>query len=81
MKWISVKKNTPNTPREVLCVDALRNYFIGRYYPRNGWMVSMYDEPDKSNEYNPDVTHWCEIKPPKRGFLSRILHPKRKNKK
>lgn len=71
----------PDTTREVLCVDALRNYFIGYYTKRNGWMVSMYDEPDKSNEDNPDVTHWCEIKPPKRGFFSRILHLRRKIKK
>lgn len=41
----------------------------------------MYDEPDKSNEDNPDVTHWCEIKPPKRGFFSRIFHLRRKIKK
>ena len=68
MKWISVKKGTPNTPREVLCVDAIGNYFIGYYTERDGWMVSMYDEPDKSNEYNPDVTHWGEI--PKIGILS-----------
>ena len=31
MKWISVKKSTPNTPREVLCVDAIGYYFIGYY--------------------------------------------------
>ena len=90
MKWISVKKRVPTTPVEVLCRDALGNYFIGYYHSgrsitdgnrRNEWMVSMYDEPDKSNEDNPDVTHWCEIKPPKRGFFSRILHLTRKIKK
>ena len=81
MKWINVKKSTPNTPREVLCVDAIGNYFIGYYTERDGWVVSMYDEPDKSNEDNPDVTHWCEIKAPKSGFLFRILHPKRKSRK
>ena len=80
MKWINVKKKTPNTSREVLCVDAIGNYFIGRYI-MTGWEISMYDEPDKSNEYNPDVTHWCEIKAPKSGFFSRILHPKRKSSK
>ncbi|MBQ6958113.1 MAG: DUF551 domain-containing protein [Bacteroidales bacterium] len=81
MKWISVKKSKPNNTREVLCVDALGNYFIGYISERDGWMVSMYDEPDKSNEYNPDVTHWCEIKAPKSGFLFSILHPKRKSRK
>ena len=80
MKWISVKKSTPNTSREVLCVDAIGNYFVGRYI-MTGWEISMYDEPDKTNEDNPEVTHWCEIKPPKRGFFSRILHLKRKSRK
>ena len=80
MKWISVKKSTPNTSREVLCVDAIGNYFVGRYV-MTGWEISMYDEPDKTNEDNPEVTHWCEIKPPKSGFFSRILHLKRKSRK
>lgn len=81
MKWISVTKSTPNTPREVLCIDAIGNYFIGYYTKRDCWMVSVYDEPDKSNEDNLDVTHWCEIKAPKPRFFSRILHPRCKSKK
>jgi len=61
-------------------VDAIGNYFVGRYI-MTGWEISMYDEPDKTNEDNPEVTHWCEIKPPKPGFFSRILHLKRKSRK
>jgi len=60
--WHKVKDSLPNSTREVLCKDAIGNFFIGRYYKKSqGWMVMMYDDCDKSNEDNPPVVKWCEI--------------------
>ena len=58
----SSEDSLPDNNREVLCKDAIGNFFIGRYY-NNGdyWEVSMYDEPDKSNEDNPPVIMWMDI--------------------
>ena len=61
-RWHKVEDSLPDNNREVLCKDAIGNFFIGRYY-NNGdyWEVSMYDEPDKSNEDNPPVIMWMDI--------------------
>lgn len=61
-RWHKVKESLPDNPREVLCKDAIGNFFIGRYYKESGsWEVSMYDDVDKSNEDNPPVIMWCDI--------------------
>ena len=61
-RWHKAEDSLPDNNREVLCKDAIGNFFIGRYY-NNGdyWEVSMYDEPDKSNEDNPPVIMWMDI--------------------
>ena len=60
-RWHKVEDSLPDSTREVLCKDAIGNYFIGRYYSKGVWEVSMYDDCDKSNEDNPPVVKWCEI--------------------
>lgn len=61
-RWHKVKDSLPNSAREVLCKDAIGNFFIGRYYKSTqSWEVVMYDDFDKSNEDNPPVIEWCEI--------------------
>lgn len=61
-RWHKVKDSLPNSTREVLCKDAIGNFFIGRYYKSTqSWEVVMYDDCDKSNEDNPPVVKWCEI--------------------
>lgn len=60
-RWHNVKDSLPDSPREVLCKDAIGNYFIGRYYSKGLWEVSMYDDCDKSNEDNPPVVMWIDI--------------------
>lgn len=60
--WHKVKDSLPDNTREVICKDAIGNFFIGRYYKgSNSWEVSMYDDCDKSNEDNPPVVMWCDI--------------------
>ena len=61
-RWHKVKDSLPDNSREVLCKDAIGNFFIGRYYRKSQcWEVMMYDDCDKSNEDNPPVVEWCEI--------------------
>ena len=60
-RWHKVSDSLPDTPREVLCKDAIGNYFIGRYYGTEPWVVSVYDDTDKTNEYNPPVVEWADI--------------------
>lgn len=60
-RWHNVKDSLPDSTREVLCKDAIGNYFIGRYYSKGVWEVSMYDDCDKSNEDNPPVVMWIDI--------------------
>lgn len=60
-RWHKVKDSLPDSAREVLCKDAIGNYFIGRYYSKGVWEVSMYDDCDKSNEDNPPVVMWIDI--------------------
>lgn len=60
-RWHKVSDSLPDTPREVLCKDAIGNYFIGRYYGKEPWEVSVYDDTDKTNEYNPPVVEWADI--------------------
>ena len=61
-RWHKVADSFPNSSREVICKDAIGNFFIGRYYKgSNSWEVSMYDDIDKSNEDNPPVVMWCDI--------------------
>ena len=61
-RWHKVTDSLPNKAREVLCKDAIGNFFIGRYYQKSqSWEVMMYDDCDKSNEHNPPVVKWCEI--------------------
>ena len=60
-RWQKVADSLPDTSREVLCQDAIGNYFIGRYYGKNDWEVSVYDDEDKSNELNPPVVRWMDI--------------------
>lgn len=60
--WHKVADSFPDSTREVICKDAIGNFFIGRYYKGSGsWEVSMYDDSDKSNEDNPPVIMWCDI--------------------
>lgn len=60
--WHKVADSFPDSTREVICKDAIGNFFIGRYYKgSNSWEVSMYDDADKSNEDNPPVVMWCDI--------------------
>ena len=61
-RWHKVEDSLPDNAREVLCKDAIGNFFIGRYYNDGDyWEVSMYDEPDKSNKDNPPVIMWVNI--------------------
>ena len=61
-RWYKVKDSLPDNAREVLCKDAIGNFFIGRYYKKSqSWEVMVYDDCMKSNEYNPPVVKWCEI--------------------
>lgn len=61
-RWHKVGDSLPDSAREVICKDAIGNFFIGRYYKGSGsWEVSMYDDVDKSNEDNPPVIMWCDI--------------------
>lgn len=61
-RWHKVVDSLPDNPRQVLCKDAIGNFFIGRYYKSSkSWEVVMYDDWDKSNEDNPPVVKWCEI--------------------
>ena len=61
-RWHKVGDSLPDSAREVICKDAIGNFFIGRYYKESGsWEVSMYDDVDKSNEDNPPVIMWCDI--------------------
>lgn len=60
-RWHKVEDSLPNNTREVLCKDAIGNYFIGRYYSKGIWEISMYDDCDKSNEDNPPVAMWIDI--------------------
>ena len=60
-RWHKVEDSLPNNTREVLCKDAIGNYFIGRYYSKGIWEISMYDDCDKSNEDNPPVVMWIDI--------------------
>lgn len=59
--WHKVSDSLPDNTREVLCKDAIGNYFIGRYYSKGIWEISMYDDCDKSNEDNPPVVMWIDI--------------------
>jgi len=60
--WHKVTDSLPDSAREVLCKDAIGNFFIGRYYKSSqNWEVMMYDDCDKSNEDNPPVVSWCDI--------------------
>lgn len=60
--WHKVADSFPDNTREVICKDAIGNFFIGRYYKGSkSWVVSMYDDADKSNEDNPPVVMWCDI--------------------
>lgn len=60
--WHKVVDSFPDSTREVICKDAIGNFFIGRYYKgNNSWEVSMYDDINKSNEDNPPVVMWCDI--------------------
>ena len=61
-RWHKVIDFLPNSAKEVLCKDAIGNFFIGRYYKSTqSWEVVMYDDCDKDNEDNPPVVKWCEI--------------------
>lgn len=61
-RWHKVKDSLPNSAREVLCRDAIGNFFIGRYYKSSqSWEASMYDDCDKRIDDNPPVVKWCEI--------------------
>ena len=60
--WHKVTDSFPDSAREVICKEAIGNFFIGRYYKGgNSWEVSMYDDMEKSNEDNPPVVMWCDI--------------------
>ena len=60
--WHKVADSFPDSTREVICKDAIGNFFIGRYYNgSNSWEISMYDDVNKSNEDNPPVVMWCDI--------------------
>ena len=60
-RWHKVEDSLPDNTREVLCKDAIGNYFIGRYYSKGIWEISIYDDCDKSNEDNPPVVMWIDI--------------------
>jgi hypothetical protein len=61
-RWHKISDSLPDDAREVICKDAIGNFFIGRYYKASAsWEVMMYDDCDKSNEDNPPVVKWCEI--------------------
>lgn len=59
--WHKVEDSLPDNPREVLCKDEARNYFIGRYYVGEGWEISIYDDEDKPHHLNPPVSKWIDF--------------------
>jgi len=60
-RWHKVGDSLPDNPREVLCKDEARNYFIGRYYVGEGWEISNYDDEDKPHHFNPPVSKWIDF--------------------
>jgi flagellar biosynthesis/type III secretory pathway protein FliH len=60
-RWHKVADSLPDNPREVLCRDSVGNYFIGRYYTGEGWMISNYDDEDKPHHLNPPVSKWIDF--------------------
>lgn len=60
-RWHKVEDSLPDNPREVLCKDAVGNYFIGRYYSDEGWEISNYDDEDKPHHLNPPVSKWIDF--------------------
>jgi len=62
-RWHKVQDSLPDNPREVLCKDAIGNYFLGRYFggEEDYWYVEVYDDADKTNKNNPPVVMWVDI--------------------